>query len=74
MRNRVFTLIVIAVADVARSAIVLDAVLDASRTESVPPWLALCLLAVTGAISLGLVGIAGRAVFEAVSEMPKTSR
>lgn len=65
MNYRAFTLIAVAMADVARSAWVMDAVLDAERLGNLHPWLALGILFLTGAISISLIGLAARAVLEA---------
>lgn len=70
MSSRVFTLIAVATADVARSAWVMDAVLDADRMGNVHPWLALGLALLTGAISVSLIAIAARATLEAIAQVP----
>jgi hypothetical protein len=59
--SRVIALFAVAAADVARSAWVMDAILQAERVGSVETWLAIGLIFATGGLSLGLAGLAGRA-------------
>ncbi len=54
----------IAAADVARSAWVMAAILDPSRSATIGPWLATGLILATGGISIAMLGLAARALLE----------
>ena len=62
---KLLALAAIAAADVARSAVVVAAVLACDGAQASSPWLAPALIAATGLLSLALMGLAMRALLDA---------
>ena len=62
--NKFLALGAVAAADIARSVWVMDAILDTSRDVAMDPWLICGLVLATGGMSVAMIGLVLRAVFE----------